>query len=170
VNFVVPTDAAVGRATVTATAANGVTAAGTIQIGTVAPGIFSANSDGKGAAAAYVTLYGPGGSVISTTFVFQCGTAPGSCVTKPIDIGTSAQQAYLNLYGTGLRGRSSLSRVTCTIGGVAAPVSFAGDQGGFAGLDQVNVLIPASLKQRGEVDVVLSVDGQLANTVKVAIQ
>ena len=169
VNYVVPDVAETGRATVTVAAANGVTAAGTIEISDVAPAIFTANSDGKGAAAAYVTLYGPGNATAST-LVFQCGTAAGSCVSKPVDIGATGQLAYLNLYGTGLRGRSTMDRVTCTIGGVAATVSYVGAQGGFTGLDQVNVLIPASLKKRGEVDVVLSVDGQLANTVKIAIQ
>jgi len=40
----------------------------------------------------------------------------------------------------------------------------------MVGLDQVNVLIPRSLIGRGEVDVVLTVDGKPANTVRVAIK
>jgi uncharacterized protein (TIGR03437 family) len=52
---------------------------------------------------------------------------------------------------------------------VEAPVEYAGEQGA-AGLDQVNVVLPRSLAGRGEVDVVLTVEGQAANTVRVNIQ
>jgi uncharacterized protein (TIGR03437 family) len=48
-------------------------------------------------------------------------------------------------------------------------VSYAGAQMSFDGLDQVNVQIPPSLRGRGQVDVVLTVDGQRANVVRVSI-
>ena len=60
--------------------------------------------------------------------------------------------------------------MSCTIGGVAATVFYAGAQMGFVGLDQVNVQIPSSLRGRGTVDVVLMVDGQRANTVTISIR
>ena len=87
---------------------------------------------------------------------------------QPISLGTG--QAVLILYGTGMMGLSSLDNVRCTIGGVSATVQYAGPQNTFAGLDQVNVQIPPELAGRGEVDVVLSVDGQLANTVRVSFK
>jgi uncharacterized protein (TIGR03437 family) len=37
-------------------------------------------------------------------------------------------------------------------------------------MDQVNLLVPTSLAGRGEVDVVLTVDGVAANTVRVNIK
>ena len=77
---------------------------------------------------------------------------------------------FLTLYGTGIRGRSSLAGVTCRIGGVDAPVIFADAQGGFVGLDQVNVRVPRVLAGRGEVELVLTVDGQATNTVRVNLQ
>jgi uncharacterized protein (TIGR03437 family) len=40
----------------------------------------------------------------------------------------------------------------------------------FAGVDQVNVRMPRSLIGRGEVDIVLMVNGKTANVVKVHIQ
>ena len=52
------------------------------------------------------------------------------------------------------------------VGGVAAPVSYASAQGNFVGLDQLNIRIPRTLIGRGEVDLVLSVDGKPGNTVK----
>jgi uncharacterized protein (TIGR03437 family) len=48
-------------------------------------------------------------------------------------------------------------------------VQYAGPQGGFAGLDQVNIRVPRGLAVRGAVDVILVVDGKTANTVTVNI-
>jgi uncharacterized protein (TIGR03437 family) len=59
--------------------------------------------------------------------------------------------------------------VTCTVGGVAVPVQFAGAQGQYPGFDQVNVQLPASLKGQGTADVVLTVDGRISNAVQIAI-
>jgi len=76
---------------------------------------------------------------------------------------------YLVLFGTGIRGRSSLAAVSATVGGVAVPVVFAGDSGQFVGLDQVNIgPLPRSLKGAGQAIVLLTVDGNTANTVTVA--
>ena len=77
----------------------------------------------------------------------------------------------LILFGTGLRNRSALTAVSCKLGGTDAPVSFAGAQGGFAGLDQINVgPLSRSLAGRGEVEVLLTVEGKTANTVRIAIK
>jgi uncharacterized protein (TIGR03437 family) len=57
-----------------------------------------------------------------------------------------------------------------TIGGVKATVLFAGPQGGSPGLDQVNILIPASLAGKGNVNVQLIADGVAANPVQITIQ
>ena len=70
----------------------------------------------------------------------------------------------------GIRFRNSVATVTAKIGGADAQVLFAGAQGNFAGLDQVNVRVPRSLIGRGEVDVLLTVDGQIANSVRVDIK
>jgi uncharacterized protein (TIGR03437 family) len=49
------------------------------------------------------------------------------------------------------------------------PVSYAGPQPEYPGLDQVNVLLPRSLRGRGEVNVALTVDGKAANTLRVNV-
>jgi uncharacterized protein (TIGR03437 family) len=78
---------------------------------------------------------------------------------------------YAVLFGSGIRNRSSLSAVTCTIGGVAAEVTFAAAQGDLTGVDQVNVIIPRSLAGRnGAADLVLTVDGKVANTLSLSIR
>jgi len=48
-------------------------------------------------------------------------------------------------------------------------VQYAGPQGGYAGLDQVNIRVPRSLAGRGNVDVVLTVDGKTANAVTIKV-
>jgi uncharacterized protein (TIGR03437 family) len=86
----------------------------------------------------------------------------------PIELGPPDQQTYLILYGTGIRNHTE--SVTVTIGNASATALYAGAQGTFAGLDQVNVLIPATLKGAGIIDVTLAVDGMVTNAVKIRIQ
>jgi uncharacterized protein (TIGR03437 family) len=47
-------------------------------------------------------------------------------------------------------------------------VQFIGAQGGYAGLDQINTQIPSGVT--GLVDAVVSINGKLANTVKLLIK
>ena len=77
---------------------------------------------------------------------------------------------YLLLYATGVRNRSTAGNVTCILNGQNLPVMYAGVQPEFAGLDQVDVLLPASLRGTGQVTVTLLVDGQRSNTATVTFQ
>ncbi|MGH9845529.1 MAG: hypothetical protein ACREEM_43010, partial [Blastocatellia bacterium] len=133
------------------------------------PGLFSANASGQGLAAAVALRVKADGSQ-SFEPVAQFDQAQNKFVAVPIDLGPESDQVFLILFGTGLRFHSSLSAVTARIGGVDTQVIFAGAQGGFVGLDQVNVRLPRSLIGRGVVDVVLTVDGQPANTVQVSLK
>ena len=76
----------------------------------------------------------------------------------------------MTLYGTGIRNLSTLANVQVSINGVNVPVQYAGAQPSFPGLDQVNVSLPAALSGSGNANVVLTVDGQVSNTVLVNIQ
>jgi uncharacterized protein (TIGR03437 family) len=78
-------------------------------------------------------------------------------------MGSDANEVYLVLFGTGLRFRSTLAAVRVSIGGVDAPVEYAGPQHEFSGLDQVNVRVPRSLAGRGAVALQLTVDGMSSN-------
>src|SRR5262249_51929387 len=97
-------------------------------------------------------------------------TTQNKYVSVPVNVSVAGDQVFLVLFGTGIRFRSSLSNVTATIGGTPVPVQYAGPQGVFVGLDQVNILLPSSRAGRGEVDLVLTVDGKNANTVRVDIK
>jgi len=62
------------------------------------------------------------------------------------------------------------SACAATIGGVAAQAVFAGAQDDYVGLDQVNLPLSPSLMGRGEVGIVLTVDGRPANPVRITIR
>jgi uncharacterized protein (TIGR03437 family) len=100
--------------------------------------------------------------------------ATNQVIAQPIDLGAErgpdSDKVYLILYGTGIRGRAELTQVKVKLGDVYVQAEYAGKQGGFAGLDQINALIPRQLIGRGEVNVELIVNGQAANTVKVQIR
>ena len=47
---------------------------------------------------------------------------------------------------------------------------YAGEQPSYPGLDQLNLEMPPSLRGSGEVQIVLTVDGQPANPVTVTVR
>lgn len=165
VNYEVPAATAVGEATVTVYGGSGLVSTGPVAIKNAAPGIFTANGNGAGVPAALAVRVTADGTQ-SPVNVFQCNSS-GACSPAPIAMG--ADRIFVSLYGTGARKRTSLENVTCTIGGVTAPVAFAGAQG-IIGLDQINIEIPSSLRGRGEVPLLLTVDGESSNPVTLNIQ
>lgn len=169
VNYLIPSGTENGTASVTIISGNGAVSVGSVNIASVAPGLFSANANGQGVAAAVALRVRANGSQ-SFEPISRFDSAQGRFVSTPIDLGPDGEQVFLILFGTGLRFRSNLSAVSLKIGSADSEVSFAGPQGGFAGLDQVNGRIPRSLIGRGEVDLVLMVDGRTANTVRVNIK
>ena len=169
INFQIPPGTTVGTATVTVTNNQATTAVGTVQVTGVAPGIFAANGNGQGVAAALALRVQPGNvQTYEPVAVFDAGQ--NQFVSRPLDLGPETDQVFLVLFGTGLRYRSSLATVLAKLGGVDGQVIYAGAQPDLMGLDQVNVRLPRSLIGRGEVEVALMVDGQSANTVRVNIR
>ncbi len=169
INYLIPPGTANGSATVTITSWSGAVSRGTVPINSVAPGVFTSNASGRGVAAAVVERVRANGTR-STEPVAQFDPVQNQFVPVPIDLGPEGDQVFLVLFGTGFRFRSALSAVTATIGGTPAEVTFAGAQGDFIGLDQSNLRIPRSLAARGEVDVLLTVDAQAANPVRINIR
>lgn len=170
INFQLPMGTSSGMAKITVTSSDGKLSVGTVQIAQVAPGIFSADASGRGIAAATLLRIKSNGSQ-SYEPVAQYDSTQNKMVAIPIDFGSdqgnASDQLYLILFGTGVRFRSQLSAVSVKFGGTDGQVQFAGAQDGYVGLDQLNVLMPRTLAGRGEVDVVLMVDGKPANSVKV---
>ncbi|MGO9229574.1 MAG: hypothetical protein ACLQKA_10255 [Bryobacteraceae bacterium] len=141
----------------------------TVMLATVAPGLFSANGDGKGAPAAQVvTNHANGTQTFGYAFDYPC--APGACTTAPINLGGPGDQTALVLYGTGIRNRAALSDVTVRIGGQSLPAAYGGAAPTFAGLDQINVMLPESLAGSGTVSLSVSVAGESSNVLTVTFQ
>jgi uncharacterized protein (TIGR03437 family) len=166
VNFLVPAEVSPGWGWAEITTDAG-TSSAPFLIDFVAPGIFSANSDAKGVAAAVAIRINASGAQ-TVLPVFQCPAGGGSCTGIPIDLGGAADQVILMLYGTGIRGLRSPTWVS--VGWEEAEVLGAAAQGQYAGLDQINVRLPRSLAGRGEVEVWVSVEGKAANMVTVTIR
>jgi uncharacterized protein (TIGR03437 family) len=85
-----------------------------------------------------------------------------------IDLGPATDEVYLIAFGTGL-GKSA-PQITVSIGGVNVMPLYAGAQETFGGLDKYNLLLPRSLEGKGKVDIVISANGKVANTVNVTIK
>jgi len=171
VNYLVPAAAKAGPATVTIKSGDGAQTTGIVQVSTVAPGLYTANANGNGAAAAIaITAHADGTQSSQPTF--SCGSAAGSCAAQPISLGAPGDTVVVELFGTGLRHASAVS---AQISGQNIPVLYAGPQGGYTGLDQINVQIPQSLAGSGPVSVVVTVqdaagNANTSNAVMLAIQ
>jgi uncharacterized protein (TIGR03437 family) len=167
-NFLIPNGTAIGSATVTVTSGDGDISQGQVQVTNTAIGLFAANSNGKGVAAANF-LRGRGTAQI---FEDAARLDEGGTIFIPrcVNLGPLGEDLYLILYGTGIKG-TPLSSLRATIGNQNVPVFFAGPQGAFAGLDQLNLgPIPRALLGAGLVDVVIRVNDQPVNVVKICIQ
>ena len=150
-NFVIPAEVKPGIASVLVSNSFGTFALGHIPIADAAPAIFTADASGRGDAAAVATADG---------VTYQ---------SSPFALTVNGQPNYLLLFGTGLR---RAERVSVTIGGVAAQVLYAGAQGQYVGLDQLNIELPASLAEKlsnvpSRVEIVVAVNGVEANRTSV---
>lgn len=169
VNYLIPAQTATGAATVTVASGDGKAATGTIRIQRVAPGVFAANSNGRGVAAAVALRVKADGSSTYEPLA-QFDPMQNRYFSLPLDLGSDTDQVYLVLFGTGIRGQGASTSVKVVVAGIELPVAFAGAQGNFDGLDQVNARLPRSLIGRGEVGVVLLADGYTSNVVGLSVR
>ena len=163
VTFQVPVGVATGPAKVSIVSSGGTQTASNVQVAAVAPSLFALN--GSSLAAAGTIDVSTGGVKYGADYQTTSGA---SLAANPISLGAATDQVYLVLYGTGFDAAGT-SGVTVTVGGVPATVVYSGSQGLFTGLDQVNVLLPASLASKGTVEVQLTANGVAANAVQIVI-
>jgi uncharacterized protein (TIGR03437 family) len=182
INFQVPSDAPAGSANVVVMRQGQPVSQGTIQIASVALGLFTANASGMGA---------PAGVVLRVKANGQQSYEPiarydaGSKQFVPVTILRNAgEQLYLILFGTGLKQAANTDgnpangvaeNVLATIGGVNAQVVFAGVAAGFAGLEQINIRIPDNAPANPSSPVVVRArdllnNWKLANGVTITLQ
>ncbi len=135
INFVLDPAINPGPAVVTVSNAGQVVASGLLLVSAVAPGLFTAGSSGQGLATGNVQAINGSSSVFLPLAVYDPNQ--NQFVPEPIGLGSAGTLVYLDFYGTGFRGRSSVSNVLVTLGGVSVPVLYAGPQSQYAGLDQL---------------------------------
>lgn len=157
INLLVPPDLADGNAAIVVTNSDSTTRSGTTRIVRVEPGIFTALSTGTGTAAALTTKDG-----LTYSYVANSDGTP-----RDIDPGTKQRPNFLVLYGTGIR-LADIANLAITIQGVPVRVEYAGPTS-FAGLDQINFIIPPELSGFGTVLVRVRVGTRSANQVTVRI-
>ena len=129
------------------------------------PGIFTVNQQGTGQGSIVksdgVTLVQQGTPASAgDTIVIYC-TGLGA-VTPPVKEGTPAP--------TTPPLSTTVNPVTVTIGGQQAPVAFSGLAPGYAGLYQINVVVPSGVATGDAVPVVLSIAGQTSPPVTIAVK
>jgi uncharacterized protein (TIGR03437 family) len=129
------------------------------------PGIFTVNQQGTGQGSIVksdqVTLAQPGTPAsVGETVVIYC-TGLGA-VTPAVKEGSPAP--------TTPPLSTTVNGVTVTIGGKAAQLAFSGLTPGYAGLYQVNAIVPSGITTGDAVPVVLSVAGQTSPPVTMAVR
>jgi uncharacterized protein (TIGR03437 family) len=139
VNFVNPRETAVGPANVVVTNSDGFQSTGTIMVLSMAPGVFSITGDGSGE-----------GVILNAD----------TLVAGPFD--PTDGKLRLIIFATGARGGS---QVTAAIGGQAVTVESVLTSAELPGLDEIHVLVPASLRGLGPLDVAVRSDNQESNAV-----
>lgn len=155
VSFLIPAGTATGTARIRIGSQNS-----TVTVAATAPGIYSANSQGKGVAAAtFIRITARGDR--SEGLLFDAATKA--------DVGVPAaagDQIYLILYGTGMRG----GRASATVGGVEVPVAGPAAQSQYPGLDQIN-LGPLPLRiGYGQKQIVIRQGDGISNVVTVTFR
>ena len=163
VNFQIPDGVATGAATITVAASGGASYSARVNLTAFAPALFTLNP--ANLAAAGIDCVSSSGAQTPGN-VYQ--VVNGAVVPLPVNLAACAE-TVLELYGTGLD-QATASGVQVTIGGAAGSVLYAGPQGAWPGLDQINVVIPASLAGSGNVPVVLTTAGMTSNTVNLTFQ
>ncbi len=153
INYVVPSATEVdATATVVVTNDQGtVLAQGDLYMAASSLNIFTQNQQGTGSPAAAFTADG-----ITYT---QVNNGDGS--TNNVPPGN-----YLVLFGTGVREGKD---VKAFIGGIEAQVDYAGAQPYYVALDQINIRIPESVAGQGWLDVFITDDLTISNTVSVNV-
>ena len=151
-------------------------------IAKAALGLFTADASGQGAPAGLLLRVKANGEQVYESLArfdaTQNRLVPATITRRP------GEQLFLILFGSGLRyapnsdGNNTngvAERIEATIGGVNAPVIYAGVAPGYVGLEQINMQIPDSLMANPNTTVTIRVRDVLdtlkqANSVTISIQ
>ena len=136
----------------------------TFEVEAVAPGVFTFDSSGTGPGAITNAAGVPlttGNSVRSGEFIVIYATGLGT-VTPPIDTGVLPQN-------TGIGPHRSAAPVTVLIDGISVEPTYAGLAGCCAGLNQINVRVPAGTRIANDIPVRLVISNKQSNITTLAV-
>jgi cytochrome c peroxidase len=164
--FAIPADSALGPAEVALVRTDGSSATAKVIIANVAPGFWTATADGRGPVIGRVSQQFADGDM-KTFPAWECENGVYGCRTVPIPLSDGVTTA-VRLDASGIRYANPKTAVRVTVGDVPVQVlSFgAGDD---VGRDQVTIKLPAQLRDAGETDMMMTVDGLLSNVVRIDI-
>ncbi len=168
INFLVP-DVYIGQLIVTVTNPSGQTFDGKIFIESYTPSLFTADASGRGLAAAVAYRWTANSFDPPETFPVVVLDSMGRLTANPIDLGADNQGVTLALFGTGLRRSHYPYEFKALINDEVVRIDYIGPQHSFAGLDQVNITLPKSLRGRGDVTITLVYGDFISNPVTVRI-
>jgi uncharacterized protein (TIGR03437 family) len=138
INFVVPQNLGAGMSTVMVN--NGSqTQSGTMIAGQAGPGVFATNGMGMGEGA------------MLNGMMWSLG---------PFSTTTNGQPTYVAMYVTGL---DPSTKPVVTIGGIPVDVMWFGNAPGYAGLQQINFMLPSGMAGVGRAPVTVTSNGQVSN-------
>jgi len=164
VNFHLHPETAIGTAMLTVRIDNNIVALGQLEVNRLVPAIFTQNANGEGVPAAYALRYRGNAATVVPVLAYDNNLS--KWVPVPIDLGPEGDIVYLVLFGTGFSSNTGKTGTTVTIRTSALTPVYAGPQGDYVGLDQINVELPRSLIGAGPVSLQISIDGKVANQSK----
>jgi uncharacterized protein (TIGR03437 family) len=112
VTFQVPSTVAIGNAQIKITGGGGTQTAGNVVIASPSPALFTIN--GSGLAAAYAVRVSGTAQIVEPAYSIN---SSGGFTAAPLSLGSSGDQTYLSLFGTGLQS-AGIANTTVTINGV----------------------------------------------------
>jgi uncharacterized protein (TIGR03437 family) len=172
-NVQVPVElAGAASATVVVTVAGQSSAPSTVSLAPLAPGLISLNASGSGQGA---VLNDKDANKGIQSLVESPANAPNAHLALAGDV--------IEIYGTGLGAMTppvatgmrptglpqTVTTPIVTIGGIPAQINFPGLAGCCVGLNQINVTVPQGVAPGNAVLLVLSIGGQISNTVTIGI-
>ncbi|HXM45514.1 MAG TPA: hypothetical protein VN924_30035 [Bryobacteraceae bacterium] len=146
---------------------NAVSAPQPVSMVSSLPGVFTQSENGEGVG--IVVIVHPDGSQVEAGNG-NAATAGDAVVIYCAGLGDVSPRAIAGSPAPPSPLSNTIDPVTVTIGGVNAPVFFAGLTPGFTGLYQVNATVPTGIAPNQQAPMVLSQGGRASATVTIPVQ
>jgi uncharacterized protein (TIGR03437 family) len=143
----------------------------------LAPGLFTATANARGPAVGYAVHRDPGGEEWAY-LIWQCNET--DCQTEPITISPEFTTELI-LYGTGFGNNPGENpstaelgpapqKMQATIGGVPVPILSITPVDGFPAVKELRLGLSEQVRGVGETDLLLTVEGRVANSVRIRVE